>query len=89
MKLCLPNSGVLSKNETKQVKVLRDNNVTYLKLLAAVETTNKTLTSSQKEYDDKFSAFDNPRDQEASVEEIENKGCNNNDQENIDEDEEF
>ena len=58
-------------------------------MLGAVETTNKTLTSSQKEYDNKFSAFDNPRYQEASVEEIENKGCNNSDQENIDEDEDL
>ena len=45
LKLCVANSGLLSKNETDHLKVLKDNNVTYLRLLAAVEATHKKLTA--------------------------------------------
>jgi len=50
----VPNSGVLSKNESEQLKVLEENDVTYLKLLADVESAGKKLTSLRKRYDKEF-----------------------------------
>ena len=43
LKLCVPNSGVLSKNETEQIQALEVNNVTYLKLLSEIEEKEKNL----------------------------------------------
>ena len=54
LKISVPNSGVLSKNESKQLKVLEENDVTYLKLLANVESAGKKLTSLRKKYDEEF-----------------------------------
>ena len=89
LKLCVANSGVLSKNETEQLKVLKDNNVTYLRLLAAVEATHKKLTALQKEYDKRFSDSDKETCEEASVEEIDNVCCNEEEIEMIDEEEDL
>ena len=89
LKLCVANSGVLSKNETEQLKVLKDNNVTYLRLLAAVEATHKKLTALQKEYDERFSDSDKETCEEASVEEIDNVCCNEEEIEMIDEEEDL
>ena len=54
LKISVPNSGVLSKNESEQLKVLEENDVTYLKLLANVESAGKKLTSLRKKYDEEF-----------------------------------
>ena len=45
---------MLSKNESEQLKVFKENDVTYLKLLANVESTGKKLTSLEKQYDKEF-----------------------------------
>ena len=50
----MPNSGVLSKNESNQLKVLEKNDVIYLKLLTDVESTGKKLTSLKKRHDKEF-----------------------------------
>ena len=44
----------MSKNESKQLKVLEKNDVTYLKLLADVKSAGKKLTSLKKRYDKEF-----------------------------------
>ena len=55
LKLCVPNSGVLSKSEAEEIKVLETNNVTYLKLMAEIEVAQTKLTKLKKQYDEDFS----------------------------------
>ena len=57
LRICVPNSGVLSKNESEQLQVLASNNVTYLKLIAEIETITTKLTKLKKQYDEEFSLF--------------------------------
>ena len=56
LKLCVPNSGVLSKNESEQIQALEANNGTHLKLLAEIEVTVTRLIILKKEYNDEFSS---------------------------------
>jgi len=58
LRICAPNSGVLSKNESEQLQVLASNNVTYLKLIAEIETLTTKLTDLKKQYDEEFSLSD-------------------------------
>ena len=73
LKMSVPNSGVLSKNEAEHIKVLRDNNVTYLCLLADVQTTETKLVTLQKEYDTSFPSGDDSSTVDKSVEFVEEK----------------
>ena len=54
LKLCIDNSGLLGKEERMQLECFRKNNVTCLRLLAAVETFEAKLIVRKKEYDIKF-----------------------------------
>ena len=56
LKLCVPKSGVLGKDEKEQFQVLQKHNVTYLKILAEVETHRRKLTELQKQYDKELSS---------------------------------
>ena len=49
---------MLSKNESEQLQVLASNNVTYLKLIAEIETLTTKLTDLKKQYDEEFSLSD-------------------------------
>ena len=57
LKLCVPNSGVLSKNETEQIQALEANNVTYLKLLSEIEVIVNRLDFLKKEYNEQFTSL--------------------------------
>ena len=69
--MSIPNSGVLSKNEAEHIKVLRDKNVTYLCLLADVQTLETKLVTLQKEYDASFPSGDDSPTVNNSVEFVE------------------
>ena len=88
LRLCVPGSGVLSKNEKEQIAVLRNNDVTYLKLLAAVETAQKELTELQKHYADKFSLSNavssSVEEQSSSVVECMNEDYYNDEEDMLD-----
>ena len=56
LRLCVPSSGALGKKEEDQLSVLQANDVTYLKLLAAVESAQKRLTQLQKDLCDNLSS---------------------------------
>ena len=71
LKMSVPNSGVLSKNEAEHIKVLRDKNVTYLCLLADVQTLETKLVTLQKEYDASFPSGDDSPTVNNSVEFVE------------------
>ena len=58
---------MLSKNESEQLKVFKENDVTYLKLLANVKSTGKKLTSLKNQYDKEFLCSS---DSSLSVEEL-------------------
>ena len=51
LKLCAPASGVLLKSKSKQIEMSVKHDVSYLKLLAAVEAGQKKLTGLQKQCD--------------------------------------
>ena len=54
LRMCVPKSGKLGKDESEQIECLHQNNVTYLRLMAAKETIELQLTSNQKAYDEQF-----------------------------------
>ena len=51
LKLCVPNSGVLSKGEKEHVSIFVSKGVTLVSILAAIDVMRKQLTCSQKELD--------------------------------------
>ena len=55
LRICVPNRGVLSKNESKMLQVLSSNNVTYLKLIAEIKIITTKLTEIKKQYGEEFS----------------------------------
>ena len=54
LRMCVPESKKLGKKPDKQIECLRNNNVTYLRLLAARETIESKLTSLKKLYEEQF-----------------------------------
>ena len=67
LRLCVPSSGALGKKEEEQLAILRDNDVTYLKLLAAVESAQKRLTALEKDFRDSFSSESSVEQQSSTV----------------------
>ena len=59
LKISVPNSGVLSKNEKEHVNTFRVNNVTYSKITSDVIELRNKLTKYQKEIQDSNSLSDN------------------------------
>ena len=81
LKLCVEKSGVLGKNESKNIAVLKEKDVTYLRLLAAVEKTQKKLSDAKRKYDNCFPSDDENVPWQSYVEEIDNKVENKEDEE--------
>ena len=52
LRICAPDSGVLSKGEREHIDIFRKENVTYLKILAAVEGKKIELTNLKKHLTD-------------------------------------
>ena len=52
MKLCVPNSGVLSKGEKEHIIIFVSKGVSLVSILAAINVMRKRLTCSQKELDE-------------------------------------
>ena len=58
LKISIPNSGVLSKNEKEHVNAFRVNNVTYSKITCDVNDLRNKLTDYQKQIQDSQSSPD-------------------------------
>ena len=52
LRICAPDSGVLLKGEREHIDIFRKENVTYLKILAAVEGKKIELTNLKKHLTD-------------------------------------
>ena len=52
LRLCAPESKVLSKGEREHIDVFQKCNVTYLKIMAAIEDKNIKLTSLRKQLEE-------------------------------------
>ena len=78
---CIEKCGVLGKNESKNIAVLKEKDVTYLRLLAAVEKTQKKLSDAKRKYDDCFPSDDKNVPCQLYVEEIDNEVENEEDEE--------
>ena len=66
--VCAPDSGVLSKGEGEHIDIFRKENVTYLKILAAVEGKKIKLTNLKKHLADIGSDQEPSQSDLASVE---------------------
>ena len=74
----------MGKGEKEHIAVLKDKDVTHLRLLGAVEKAQKRLTSSKKKYDELLSSIDSNLPRQSSVEEIDNEDDNNEDNDMLD-----
>ena len=52
LRLCVPNSNVLSKGEEEHIKMFTLKGVIFLNIMTSVDVMRKKLTSSQKELDE-------------------------------------
>ena len=78
LKLCVENSCALGKGEKYHITVLKDNNVTHLRLLGAIKKARKRLTGSKKKFDKLLSSVDSNLPCQLSVEDIDKEDDNNN-----------
>ena len=52
LKICVPNSGVLSKDEKEHIRTFESNNVTIMKMMSDVHQLKDRLTFLQKQLDE-------------------------------------
>ena len=84
LKLCVPGSGVLSKCEKDHIEVLRKHDVTYLKLLGAVEAAQKRVINLQKEFDDCFPSRSSVEQESLTVDETNDENYYEDEDEMVD-----